>query len=515
MSPNSPREPSPFAARTRAPFPAPAANVPPSANGAPAPKPKKSAAPLWIGALVVLAALSGGAFLLTGKKSSDSSATAADSPSPTPSPRASATAPARDARADFESLAARAAALDLSPSDRAALAAATLRAGSGAHAEAVAALGPVVSRAADASYAADSVFLREIDLGEHATPSAQKLRLALGAADQAAASAIWAEAVARREEARAILPAARAEIAAQLAGMARAALARSDADLATYFYERALRLAPDDAAARAHLFAHKFKPGQTLRGAAGIEFAYAPPGEFVRGSRSGEPGRGPDEEQARVRLDAGLFVGVTEITQRQWDAVLGPGSAARTLRAARADASTIGPDLPMHSVSWAEATEFCEKLSALDGARHRLPTEAEWEYACRAGTTSAFNTGREGLSSREANIDDGSADARLGPAPSGTLGEANAWGLRDLHGNVWEWCADWSAPYPAGDQTDPRGPADSAVGRVELAMRVVRGGGWNAPAADARSANRWEYAPDVATAYIGLRVVREPDLVAP
>lgn len=208
---------------------------------------------------------------------------------------------------------------------------------------------------------------------------------------------------------------------------------------------------------------------------------------------------------------------VRETTQGDWDRVFGSGAAERTLRAARAKPGSIAPDLPMHSVTWSQAEEYCRRLSETEGMAFRLPTEAEWEYACRAGTTTAFNLGVDGLSARDANIDDGSAGVPLAPRPPGALGRANAWGLADMHGNVWEWCADWSAPYPKGGDVlnDPAGPAREKLGRIDLAMKVVRGGGWNAPANDARSANRWEYSPAVATDYIGLRVAHDPDFAKP
>jgi formylglycine-generating enzyme required for sulfatase activity len=194
---------------------------------------------------------------------------------------------------------------------------------------------------------------------------------------------------------------------------------------------------------------------------------------------------------------------------------MGAGDAARRLKLLHEKPAFIGADLPMHSIRWDEAVAFCRALTARDSRSYRLPTEAEWEYACRAGTSSAFNTGSEGLSGTEADIDDGTNTARLAPAPAGSTGHANTWGLRDMHGNVWEWCADWSAPYPSGAVSDPTGPSDSQMTQSELALKTVRGGGWNAPGGSARSANRWENSPAVGTNYIGFRVVLDADLAAP
>ena len=517
---------SPFAARTRAPFPGqgsgpaaatgggagvlPAPGAPAGANGASANPPKKSAAPLVMG-LVAVGLLGGAAWWWFGRGGSEAPGGVAEASQAAPAPAAAR----RDPVADYAALAKRAAALELDPAERGTVATATMRASNGAHAEAVAELGPLVARRVARDYEQMAVALADVKLEEHPGAAAQQLRLSLRRAAEAEARGEWAAAVVRRDEAIAILPAARAEIAGRFSQVAKEAVQRGDLEMATYFFERALRLDATNAEARAHLFAHKFAAGQVLRAPSGIAFAYVPPGEFLRGSRAAEPGRGSDEEQGRVRLTEGVFMGVTEVTQRQWDLAFGPGAAARHLAAAKADAATIGPDLPMHSVRWDEAVEFCQKLSERDGREYRLPTEAEWEYACRAGTTSAFNLGGDGLSARDANIDDGSAEARFALAPAGTVGAANAWGLRDMHGNVWEWCADWSAPYPSGDLTDPRGPDEAQVGRLDLAMRVVRGGGWNAPASDARSANRWEYSPAVGTAYIGLRLAMRPELTTP
>lgn len=509
MSPPDRSTASPFAARTRAPLVGPEGSP---AGGPPTNRPKRARS-VWLGILGALAlvGLAGGFWL--GRKAVAPTAPVVTPPLAAPAPSELAPQlPTRDAKTDYEALATRARELDLEPMERAVLAEAGLRAATGAFAEAQASLGPVVARRLSAMYAARAEGLQEIRLEDHPTPEAQQLRLDLARAEYASRKELWIEAMRHYESALVRLMPAMQEIATRLSDLASVAAERGDTELATYFYERVLQITPESTAARAYWYAHKFDPGERLQTDLGLEFAYVPPGDFERGSPASELGRDNDEIVARVRLTRGVFFGVTEITQRQWDAVFGSGAAERVIKAAPARSLAIGPDLPMHSVRWDEARTFTEQLSTRTTQRYRLPTEAEWEYACRAGTLTAFGNGLDVLSAREANIDDGSAAARLTPAPAGTLGRPNLWGLRDLHGNVWEWCADWSAPYPPGEWTDPRGPEDDAAGRPELAMRVVRGGGWNAPAKDARSANRWEGSPVVATGYIGFRVVLEPDV---
>ncbi len=428
----------------------------------------------------------------------------------------------------FAAVQARGAGLSLDDTARATLADATLLAGqaqgrveagdaAGAAREwekALAGAGPVVFAAVGALYDAETASLRDLRLEDQAAPAVQALARALAAADESARRGDWADAIVRRDEARGLAPAAAKAVAVQFAEAARSAATRGDAAMAALFHGRALRIDGELGSSREYLYRHKYSAGQVIRSPGGLELVYAPPAEFSRGSPSGEPGRDADETPQRVILTKGFFVAVNETTQRDWDRVMGAGSAMKILRAAKAKAETISPDLPMHSVTWSQAAEYCRKLSAQEGMGFRLPTEAEWEYACRAGTTTAFNLGADGLSARDANIDDGTSAAPLAPRAPGASGRANAWGLRDMHGNVWEWCADWSAPYPPSTAAlrDPEGPASDRLGRLDLALKVVRGGGWNAPANDARSANRWEYAPDVATAYIGLRVVHDPDL---
>jgi formylglycine-generating enzyme required for sulfatase activity len=377
--------------------------------------------------------------------------------------------------------------------------------------------GPVVLARVTTLHDAEAAGLREVNLDDHTAAPVRSLARARREANEAARRGAWAEAVARLDEARGLIAPASRAVAEKLAEAGGAAAARGDEAMATFFHVQALRLDAKLESSREHLYRHKYKLGQILRTPAGQELAYAPPGQFLRGSATGEAGRDADETQQQVTLTRGFFIAVSETTQREWDRVFGAGAAARTLRTAKAKPSTVSPELPMHSVTWEQATEYCRRLSELDGMAFRLPTEAEWEHACRAGTTTAFNLGVDGLSARDANIDDGSADAPLAPRAPGASGRANAWGLRDMHGNVWEWCADWSAPYPTEEAAtrDPTGPLRESLGRIDLALKVVRGGGWNAPANDARSANRWEYSPAVATDYIGFRVVHDPDLAKP
>jgi formylglycine-generating enzyme required for sulfatase activity len=530
-------KPSPFAARTRPPFgndsrPALVPSQPPSTSSTPsiAPPPAKTLAgtpenkikssPLIIGTAVASFFIGGAIWFLSQPKLEPISqqATAAKNPVDavvTAQSSSTTVLQSRDYKADYQILAARAASIEIVPENRPAVASAMLQATSGDYEQALAVLGPIILQQVRISYVQGSGALQLVKLGDHPVPAAQSLGDALARAETATKVGVWVDAVAELDKAQALIPAAKEAIADNLLKIARSAVERKDIDSATYFYTTALRLNPSSPEAKSHLYSHKYSAGQTLIGTAEINFAYIPPGEYTRGSRAAESGRGPDEIEAKVRLTAGFFIGLYEVSQRQWDIVYGAGSVQRLLTNARAATETINPDLPMHSVSWDQAIDFCKRLSKLDGQIYRLPTEAEWEYACRAGSTTAFNTGEDGLSARDAVIDDGSTAVKYAPAPVISQRKPNAWGLRDMHGNVWEWCADWSAPYSVGPVIDPKGPKVETIGRVELAAKILRGGGWNTSASDARSANRWEYSPAVATGYIGFRVVREPDLISP
>jgi formylglycine-generating enzyme required for sulfatase activity len=353
------------------------------------------------------------------------------------------------------------------------------------------------------------------DIPGFQSTAAARLSAKVASAEQSARTGDHLQAAVLYREAGGIVADVVRDTTRQLEQLAASAAEHHETSMALYFYGYLIRLDPDHPAARAFLYRNRFKPGETTSNAAGLTFAYIPPGHYRQGSPESEVGHHHDETLHEVALTRGFFLGVTEVTQSQWDAVMGAGDAAKRLKLLHEKPAFIGADLPMHSIRWDEAMAFCRALSARDSRSYRLPTEAEWEYACRAGTVSAFNTGSEGLSGAEADIDDGTMSARLAPAPAGATGRANAWGLRDMHGNVWEWCADWSAPYPSGSVSDPTGPSDSQMTQSELALKTVRGGGWNAPGGSARSANRWENSPAVATDYIGFRVLLGADLTAP
>lgn len=204
------------------------------------------------------------------------------------------------------------------------------------------------------------------------------------------------------------------------------------------------------------------------------------------GSPSKEKDHRNDEKQVNVQISNGFWMARTECTQEQWKSVMGSNPSRLTW----------SRDLPVDTVSWDAAQAFIVKLNELrplKGWRWVLPTEAQWEYACRAGTQTAFAFG-DTLPASQANF----GGRRRTTDPVATHG-VNAWGLYDMHGNVWEWCADWYAKKLPGGE-DPVGPS---IGTY----RVVRGGCWGHQSADCRSACRsWSYGPDFHCDFLGFRV---------
>ncbi len=234
-----------------------------------------------------------------------------------------------------------------------------------------------------------------------------------------------------------------------------------------------------------------------------VGFVWIKPGTFLMGSPKMEQERGKNEgPQTLVTIAKGFWMGRHEVTQAEFQLVMG------------GDRSQFkGESLPMESVSWFNATNYCRRLSLREKAAghlppgywFRLPTEAEWEYACRAGKISAYAFGSS-LSSTKANFNGNHpyGGALKGPnvdatTPVGSY-PPNAWGLYDMHGNVWEWCLDWYGPYPGGEVTDPKGPATGF-------KRVVRGGNWFLMGRYCRSADRMYDFPGSKDASLGFRVV--------
>jgi formylglycine-generating enzyme required for sulfatase activity len=239
-------------------------------------------------------------------------------------------------------------------------------------------------------------------------------------------------------------------------------------------------------------------PQKVITNSVGMRFAWIPPGTFLMGSPTTEQGRCDNETQHRVTLTKGYYLGVHSVTQEQWHAVMG-GNPSKFK----------GDKRPVDSVSWDDCQEFCTKLGAREGGRYRLPTEAEWEYACRADTTTPFYFG-DTISADQANYLGGSTSGqgekgvyRRKTTPVGSF-PPNAWGLFDMHGNVWEWCQDWYSEYPKEDIKNYKGVDDGN-------MRVLRGGSRSDFASRCRSASRHWYAPYLRYEGFGCRVVRCPD----
>lgn len=256
------------------------------------------------------------------------------------------------------------------------------------------------------------------------------------------------------------------------------------------------------------------KPG-TEKTVAGVKVCWCPPGTFTMGSPETEPGHRPDEKQVEVTLTKGFWAAKFETTQGQWKRVVGklPGKFTAELPA--------GDDLPVGDVTFAQAEAFCDALTALGtkdgtlpaGWAFRLPTEAQWEYACRAGTTTATAFGDK-LSTKQANFKDKPYNgAAAGPSlvAAATVGSypANAWGLHDMHGNTFEWCRDWyHATLPGG--TDPdlyAAKATASKNRDGSVSRVRRGGAWTDEGTYLRSALRLRFEPERGYDHIGFRVV--------
>ena len=243
------------------------------------------------------------------------------------------------------------------------------------------------------------------------------------------------------------------------------------------------------------------RPGALVRNRLGMELVYIPAGSFLMGSPSSEVAREPDEGPRHlVTIGEGFYMGRYEVTQAQWRALMGrdPSYFKRCGRC------------PVEGVSWHDARAFIRKLNARSGRfTYRLPTEAEWEYACRAGTTTPFAFGSS-LSSGQANFNGfpygGAAEGvnRRRTTPVGSF-RPNAWGLYDMHGNVWEWCEDWHNYSYDG------APADGSawLGGGLRRFRVLRGGSLKDRGYYLRSAERGGAAPD-SRGYYGFRVVAVP-----
>ncbi|MDM8522526.1 SUMF1/EgtB/PvdO family nonheme iron enzyme [Desulfococcaceae bacterium HSG8] len=252
----------------------------------------------------------------------------------------------------------------------------------------------------------------------------------------------------------------------------------------------------------------------------GMEFVYIPSGTFMMGSPEDEPGRYADEKLHKVTLTRGFYMQNTPVTQGQWKAAMGNNPSYF---------KNCGDDCPVEDVSWDDAQEFIRNLNHREGGgKYRLPTEAEWEYACRAGSTTALYTGsieiigknnapaldpiawyggKSGVEYKRGTDSSRWKEEQYESNQSGThpVGqkEPNIWGLYDMLGNVLEWCSDWYDDYPSGDITDPTGPQTGSG-------RVVRGGSWDYGARGCRSAYRNLYSSGLHFRNGGLRIALFP-----
>jgi sulfatase modifying factor 1 len=271
----------------------------------------------------------------------------------------------------------------------------------------------------------------------------------------------------------------------------------------------------------------------------GMAMSWIPAGTFVMGSPATETGRKADESpQTTITLTKGYWLGNTEVTIKQWKAITGMNVRDKVFKLLNDTTlydfngkkmlirdfmgfdknnpdkvlANENEELPMYFVNWYEAMRFCKQLTEKERAAHRLPpgyeytlpTEAQWEYACRAGTTGAIYGPSTDLvawyggNSFEGYTGKGFGHPTNGPRNAGSK-LANQWGMQDMLGNLWEWCYDWYGPYPGGGITDPTGPAAGTY-------KVNRGGSFGSGINDERNANRAQNPPNEDSAYRGFRV---------
>ena len=243
----------------------------------------------------------------------------------------------------------------------------------------------------------------------------------------------------------------------------------------------------------------------TYTNSMGQTFVLAPPGTFTMGSRSDEPGRQSDETQHEVTLTQPFYLQITEVTQAQWEAVMGSNPSYNTCSSC-----------PVENVSWNDVHDFISRMNARGEGTYALPTEAQWEYAARAGSTTAFANGeiRSYPDMNECNDDvnlnamgwychnsDDETHSVAQKAP-------NVWGIYDMHGNVWEWCRDWydSNYYSSSAMTDPMGPSSGSD-------RVMRSAGKGSSARSCRSANRHYASSDDKYSNVGFRLLWQPSTI--
>jgi formylglycine-generating enzyme required for sulfatase activity len=249
---------------------------------------------------------------------------------------------------------------------------------------------------------------------------------------------------------------------------------------------------------------HENETMGTFTNRLGMTFVLIKAGRFMMGSPSNEPDRGSDEKQHEVILTKDFYMQTTEVTQRQWKAVMGNNPSYF---------KACGENCPVEQVSWENSQEFINKINQMGDGYYRLPTEAEWEYAARAGSTTSYYYGNKARCERmNFENDPGSSEtkcvdyikSRQLPVDSTIPVKSypsNKFGLYDMHGNVWEWCSDWYGDYPDTSVTDPGGPSGGS-------SRVGRGGGWTSNARYCRSAYRNNDSPGTRYYYIGLRLMR-------